>query len=360
MKANAKSRARSLITVGIVIGTISASAIVAACSSTEAKQAPTDDNGPAEGIGLNQIDAVANAPEALMPVDATPSPDGKDVYFIAFSSHMDADGLKMERTPAIYKTSSAPGAAPQKLFEGAPLNSPFGITISDDGQTLFIADSSSDGAIVDPNVDPPVDGPDRSDGRVFSMSASGGTPTALAGTENIVPAGLEAMGASLFVTGRKDGVPGLYKTGIGGGAVSAVASGAPFVDPGGVAVTRDGVAYVVDTGSSTLSTQALASVVKVTADGKTEVIRDGLAVGHPAGIALVNDESAILVSALDSATGTDRVFRISLGDRSVTQLSDKIGDFYESAGLHRARNAEVFAWADSHANKTGTVYVLKP
>ncbi len=356
MKANANSRARSLITVGIVIGTISASAIVAECSSTEAKlQQPTADNGPAEGIGLKQVDAVANAPEAAMPIDATPSPDGKDVYFIAFSSHLDVDGQRMERVPAIFKTSAAPGAKAQKLFEGPPLNSPFGITISDDGQTLFIADSSADGSTA-----ATVDGPERSDGRVFSMSTAGGSPTSLAGTEGIVPAGIEAMGASLYVTGRKDGVPGLYKTGIGGGAVSAVAVGAPFADPGGVAVTRDGTAYVVDTGSSRFSTTALAAVVKVTADGKTEIIRDGLAVGHPAGIALVNDESAILVSALDNAQGTDRVYRIALGDRSVTQLSEKVGDFYESAGLHRARNAEVFAWADTHANATGTVYVLKP
>ena len=87
---------------------------------------------------------------------------------------------------------------------------------------------------------------------------------------------------------------------------------------------------------------------------------DGLSVGHPAGIALVNDESAVIVSALDSASGTDRVYRIALADHTVTQLSTTISGFYESAGLHRARNAEVFAWADSHANKHGTVYVLKP
>ncbi len=356
MKANAKTRARSLITVGIVIGTISASAIVAACSADEAKQTPDDTSGPAEGIGLKQIDPVANAPAAAMPVDATPSPDGNDIYFIAFASRPDADGIKMERVPAIFKTAAAPGAAPQKLFEGAPLNSPFGITISDDGQTLFIADSSADGS----STEEGVPGADRSDGRVFSMSTGGGTPTALAGTEGIVPAGIEAMGPSLFVTGRKDGQAGLFKTGVGGGAVSPVAVGAPFADPGGVAVTRDGVAYVVDTGSSIQNPQALASVVKVTADGKTEILMDGLAVGHPAGIALVNDESAVIVSALDSATGTDRVYRIALADHKVTQLSSTIGDFYESAGLHRARNADVFAWADSHANTHGTVYVLKP
>src|SRR5690242_9470060 len=70
MKANAKSKARSLITVGIVLGTIAGSAIVAACSAEETK---TEEEKKEEGIGLKQIDSVANAPEAAMPVDATPS-----------------------------------------------------------------------------------------------------------------------------------------------------------------------------------------------------------------------------------------------------------------------------------------------
>lgn len=345
MKANAKSRARSLMTVGIVLGTVALSAVVAACASEETK---VDDKPAAAEIDVN-IAPVANTPEAAMPVDATPSPDGKVVYFIAFSTRLDEDGIRTERVPAVYQVAAGPGAAPAKLFEGSPLTSPFGITISDDGQTLFIADSSADGG----------GEPERSDGRVFSMPAAGGSPTALAGTEGITPAGIEAMGASLYVTGRKDGTPGLFKTGIGGGAVSPVAAGGPFTDPGGVAVARDGVAYVVDTGSA-VNGQALASVVKVTPDGKTEIVLDGIAVGHPAGIALTGDESALLVSGLDEAEGTDRVFRIKLADRSVAQLSKTIGEFYESAGLHRARNADVYAWADSHANTHGTVYVLSP
>lgn len=345
MKANAKSRARSLITVGFVLGTITAAAVsVAACSTESDKK----EEGSNEGIGLTQISPVSQVPEAAMPVDATPSPDGSQIYFIAFSSRADADNLKMERVPAIYKVA-ATGGAPTKLFEGEPLQSPFGITISDDGQTLFIADSSADG-----NAES-----ERSDGRVFSMLAAGGSPTALAGTEGITPAGVEALGPSLYITGRKDGMAGLFKTGTSGGGVSAVAVGGPFSDPGGVAVARDGVAYVIDTGSA-VNGQALGSVVKVMPDGKTEIILEGLSVGHPAGIALVNDDSAIIVSALDPAEGTDRVFRVELGARSVRQLSATIGQFYESAGLHRARNVDVFAWADSHANGTGTVYVLKP
>ncbi len=345
MKANAISKARSLMTVGIVLGTFAASAIVAACAAEDTK---TEEGKTEDGVGFNDIKAVANAPEAAMPVDATPSPDGKDIYFIAFSSRKDEDGIRTERVPAVFKVP-ATGGAPAKLFEGSPLISPFGITISDDGQTLFIADSSADGG----------GETDRSDGRVFSMSAAGGSPTGLAGTEGITPAGVEAAGASLFVTGRKDGKPGLFKTGIGGGAVSAVASGAPFSDPGGVAVSRDGIAYVVDTGSA-INGQALASVVKVMPDGKTEIVLEGINVGHPAGIALVKDETAILVSGLDPAQGTDRVYRVELGSKSVRQLKGTIGEFYESAGLHRARFADVYAWADSHANNTGTVYVLKP
>src|SRR4051794_21750460 len=117
MKANAKSRARSLMTVGIVLGTITASAVVAACSTSETKEEKSD-----EGIGLEQISAVANAPEAQSPVDATPSPDGSQIYFLAFSSRQDADGLKMERVPAIYKVA-ATGGPPAKLFEGDPLQS---------------------------------------------------------------------------------------------------------------------------------------------------------------------------------------------------------------------------------------------
>lgn len=344
MEAKSK-KARTLMHIGVVLGTVAAAAIVAACSSEESKDESKD-----EGIGLTQLEPVANAPEASNPVDATPSPDGSSIYFIAFSTQPGVDGIGTVKVPAIYK--AIPGAAPQKLHEGEPLNSPFNITISDDGQRLFIADSSAD-------ENTSEDGADRSDGRVFVMGTTGGRPTVLAGTEGIAPAGVEAMGDSLFVTGRKDGLAGVFKTGIGGGQASIVKTGAPFSDPGGIAVSKKGEIYVVDTGSA-MAGQSLASVIRVMPDGATEVIADGFAVGHPAGIALSADEGSVLISALDAAEGTDRVYRIQLGDRSVGSLKDKIGEFYESAGLHRARNANVFAWADSHANGHGTVYMLKP
>jgi hypothetical protein len=337
MKAYAKSRARLLLHVGIAIGAIASAAIVVACS----KDTSTDTDE--QGIGLSHIAPVANSDQSQTPMDAVPSPDGKDVYFIAFTTQPDEDNIATEKVPAIFKAVS--GAAPQLLAKGLPLQAPFNITISDDGQTLFIADSGADTS------------DDRSDGKVFTLGIGGGTPAALSGTEGMVPAGVEVADGSLYITGRKDGQPGLFKTGLGGGAVTPVATGGPFTDPGGVAVAHDGTAYVVDTGAP-MGPQSLASVIKVTADGKTEVIKDGLSVGHPAGIALTNDDTAILVSALDGASANDRVYRIDVATRVQRELSDTIGDFYESAGLHRARGADVFAWADSHANKTGTVYVL--
>jgi len=323
-------------------------AMVAACSADD----KTADSGEeAEGIGYGRLDPVGGSAEAALPVDATPSPDGSQVYFLAFASVTDADGLETTRVPAVYR--AVPGGAAVKLHEGPPLLSPFGITISDDGQTLFLADSSAD-------QDDSEDGAERSDGRVFAMPVMGGTPTALAGTEGLRPTGLEASGDALYVTGVKAGVPGLYRTGLAGGGLQAVATGTPLLDPGGVAVTREGDAYVVDTGSEGAEGVALASVVKVSRDGKIEVVADGLTVGHPAGIALVHDESAVLVSGFDGAEGTDRVFRVDLADRKVRRFGGPIAGFADSAGLHRARQVDVFAWADSQANGTGTVYVLRP
>lgn len=346
MIVRSRKSIRALLPIGAVIAVTAAGAVVAACSSES-----EEPKAPQEGIGLTKIAPVANGPEAVLPMDATPSPDGNDVYFIAFTTMAADDGVGDVRVPAVFKVSAS-GGAPTKLHAGKPFGSPFGITISDDGQTLFIADSSADGATGE-------EGAERSDGRVLSLPAGGGTPALVAGTEHIIPAGIEVMGGSLYVTGRRDGAAGLFRLPVGGGALTTVASGGAFSDPGGVAVARNGDAYVVDTGGVTSAT-ALASVIKIDVAGKTEVIHEGIKVGHPAGIALVNDDSAVLVSALDATEGTDRVYRIELGSRQVRQHSAVIGEFVESAGLHRARNAEVFAWADSHANGTGTVYVLKP
>lgn len=339
MEAKVK-KARRIGRAALIVGAV-ATAIVAVAACSE-EQTNTDEKNSNNGGMV--LSPAANDPNIESPIDATPSPDGKDIYFIANSKIPDEDNIGFARQAAIYKVSAAGGPI-QKLAQGDPLVAPFGITISNDGQTLFIADSGA------------VTSDTRADGRVYTLGVGGGAPAPLAGTDGLAPGGVEVAGDFLYITGHKDGKAGLFRTSPGGGNVTTVASGEMFTDPSGVAVTRTGVAYVVDTGSAT-SGQSLASVIKVGADGKTEVVLDGLSVGNPAGIALSNDEATIYVSGFDVSKGTDVVFTVNASTKEVGTFTDKIADFQESAGLHRARNTDVFAWADSRANKTGTVYVL--
>ena len=143
--------------------------------------------------------------------------------------------------------------------------------------------------------------------------------------------------------------------------MKAVAQGAPFVDPTGVAIAANGDIYVADTVSAATRQ---ASIIKIPAgmDKGTELV-GGLEVGYPAGVALTSDDSTLLVSGLDPATLTDVVIQIDLGSMTQSQYKGDadtdISAFFEPAGLHRAKNKDVFAWADSKALAGGTVFVIK-
>ncbi len=179
----------------------------------------------------------------------------------------------------------------------------------------------------------------------------------LAGTRGLQPHGVVVAGAALYFTAGAASAagPGVYSIELAGGRATAIVTGAPFVDPGGIAVAENGDAYVTD---SVGSSSGLAAVFKVS-DGKATLFVDALGVGYPAGIALVQDESALFVSGLDPATQTDLVYRIELGETPQTSsFNHVIAAFGEPAGLHRAAGADIYAWADSLANTTGTVYAL--
>ena len=121
-----------------------------------------------------------------------------------------------------------------------------------------------------------------------------------------------------------------------------------WVSPG----THDKL-YVVDT----IGDANRAQVVSIS-KGVASVILPGIGCGYPAGIALAQDESAILVSGLEPTLGTDIVYRLDLGSKEVATVSQGIDTFNESAGLHRAHGTDVYAWADSRANGGGTVFLL--
>jgi sugar lactone lactonase YvrE len=293
-------------------------------------------DGPSAGGGqIGTIIKTANDSSFRSPLDATPSPDGSTVYFTAIAN----DG-----TGAVF-LSRASGGGATRIDSGGMLISPSGITVSPDGKQLFIADPAVDDETAEHY------------GAILALPVTGGVPTILAGTQGTRPHGLAVAGTTLFFTaaGGDSGAPGVYSIPLAGGQVTTVAAGPPFTDPNGIAIAQNGEAYVSDT---TASPSKFAAVIKVAAGRATTLVTD-LGVGYPAGIALTQDESAVLVSGLDPAMQTDVVYRIRLGPTPQTiTFNQAISAFSEPAGLHRAAGADIYAWADSLANGTGTVYTL--
>jgi hypothetical protein len=75
---------------------------------------------------------------------------------------------------------------------------------------------------------------------------------------------------------------------------------------------------------------------------------------------LTQNEATLLISGVDPATKHDVVYFVDMASGKQSRLTQTVGAYAEAAGLHRAHEANVFAWADSEANASGTVYVLKP
>jgi len=322
-----------------LIGTCLGLMAVTGCNCGDDEQPPTQ---PLGNGTIGSIKPAAHDPAAFTsPLDATPSSDGNTVFFTA----RNVDGA------AVFKSASS-GGAPTVLHAGDPISAPVGISISSDDQMVFVADP---GASVN----------EEDQGALWMIPAAGGAPTLVAGTAGYAPRGIvvmnEAGADQIYFTGKtpgENGLPGVFKVSASGGTVEELATGGLLSDPNGIAVTREGVVYVADSAAEDLEAGS-ARVIQV-ADKKTTPVKDGLKVGFPAGIALSQDDTVILVSALDPATRKDQVVRIDLVSKQATSVNTGIAEFEEAAGLHRASKAEVYAWADSSADGSGTVYVLAP
>jgi sugar lactone lactonase YvrE len=296
---------------------------------------PSDSEMVAEAPEL-QISAAANDGMTPAPLDATPSPDGKQVYYTALSRSEDG-----EPAPGVFAVA-ANGGEITRLAAGEPFTAPVNISVSLDGKRLFVADPAASA--------------------VFTLPNSGGTPSVLAGTEGYAPRGLSVTKDRdgreyVYFTGRAPDSQnaGLFRIEGGGGTVETVASGELFTDPAGVVVNAAGVAYVVDSASDS----ANARVLRVDG-GAASAFIEGIGIGFPAGITLTRDDKTVLVSGLDPETKRDVVYFVDASSKQITRLTETVGQFHEPAGLHRAHDADVFAWADSQANDTGTVYTLTP
>lgn len=314
--------------------------------ATEPSESAIDPSTQLPAIEAPPMRIAANDADVRAPMDATPSPNGERVYYLALS-HDAAD----ESAAGVFSVSSEGGAI-ETLAIGEPLIAPVGISVSLDGERIFVADS---GVSSELGV-----------GAILSLSTEGGAPHVLAGTEGYVPHGLtiaEVEGDEhLYFTGihPTSGEHGLFRVAPDGGGVETIASGEPFADPTGVTVTAEGVAYVVDSfsGSAAEAGGNLAGVIRVR-DGRAESVRSDIGVGFPAGIASTRDGSTVLVSGLDPRTRRDRVYLLNAESLELSVVVEPFAQFGEPAGLHRAHDSDTFAWADSEANQDGTVYVLE-
>ncbi|HKU37833.1 MAG TPA: hypothetical protein VJR89_06795, partial [Polyangiales bacterium] len=302
--------------------------------NTAAGHTPPPDPEPAENEAPEPIISVAASDQSTRsPLDATPSPNGARVYYTAFG------GAEGESQPGVFAVA-ADGGEIQTLALGEPLTAPVNISVSLDGKQLFVADPAASA--------------------VFSLPSGGGTPSVLAGTEGYAPRGLVVAKAPdkreyLYFTGRAPDsqAAGLFRMQAGGGAVETVASGEPFADPAGVVVDSRGVAYVVETSPET----STARVIRV-ANGETSTFAEHIGIGFPAGITVTHDDTTVLVSGLDPDTKRDVVYFVDAASKAISRLTKTVGMFNQPAGLHRAHDADVFAWADSEARDHGSVYLL--
>ncbi|APR82012.1 Hypothetical protein A7982_07361 [Minicystis rosea] len=267
--------------------------------------------------------------------DATMSNDGSIVYFTGIGPN----GAGVFSVPA-------KGGTITPVVVGAPFVAPFGIAMSTDGKKLYVADPAATGSTLE-------------EGRIVAVDPEMGTVSPLSGSDDILPRGLDVVAVDgadqLYFSGTKAGKAALFQMPASGGTPKEVASGA-LIDPEGVAATKNGKVYVLDARGS--KTQR-ANVYVYDGSSLTEFITD-VRVGYPAGIALSLDEKSLLISSLDATKGSSTLTIIDIFSKEPTffpgdaSLDKKL----EPGGLHRARNAQAFAWV-SYDEAGGSVLVAK-
>ncbi len=284
------------------------------------------------------------------PLDSVPDSTAKTFYFVALDTAAITDPKTESKTGnfGVFSVPAAGGAA-VKLASGSPFSAPFGISISDDDKTLFIADRA---AGRDPNDDTKSDAP----GAIFALSTGGGVPSVLSGTSGYGPRALHVVGDQIWFTGvdPADGQVGVFKIGSGGGTPSAVIKGAPLSDPSGITVLASGDAYVADSLSGS-GDSSRAHLVKISGGAASEFVGK-LSLGFPAGLDATMDGTKLLVSAQDVATGGSVVNVIDLSTKAVTSFNQGIETSTDSGGLHRAKSADILSWCGVTAGGQGTVF----
>ncbi len=287
----------------------------------------TSQASPGTGMPANAFKA---APSVAAPLDAIPSPDGSALYFIA----------EGDKGAAVYSLSKG---AMRQLSVGSALAAPLGIATATDGKTLFVSDLA---------------GGDDDLGAIYALDNTGGAMNLVAGSAGSAPRGLAvvhaASGDQIYFTGAdSDGAPAVFKISAAGGAASVVYKGAGLFDPTGITVDHSGTIYVMD------ATQDGSRLVRISGGAATELV-GGLQSGYPAGIALAQNEQALIFADADATGGYElRRMPLSAGPNGATALAiASLGQVDDPAGIHRAAAADVYAFVDSGAGAAGNVWLL--
>lgn len=286
-------------------------------------------------LGNDSVQSVEVAVESGAfqgPLDSTPDADATNVYFTAAS----------QKGPGVFRVPAAGGAATE-VAVGQPFVAPRGLAISGDGKQIYVADQQA--------------------GQIFVVPAAGGAPAALRGSEGTAPRGLDVVREGgqdvVYFTGKNpgDGQAGVFKLPAGGGTLTVVAKGAPLVEPDGVTVSQAGVVYVTDRSAAG---SGAGSVFKISGTTVSKLV-DRVRTGDPAGLALTLDESVLLVSALQPDRDSDQVLLVNLSTLQTGSVTKVIEQNHSAGGVHRARNKNVFSWADLTAGRSGhgAVFVIK-
>lgn len=303
-------------------GAIALALAVAGCSKDENPPPPAKGDGTVRSVAT----AVRGGAAFRLPFDGALAPDGKTVYFTALVD----DGAALFSVPA-------GGGMPSHL---ADLVAPGSVDVTADGRTVVVADpgvESSSGAL----------------GAIVTVSSSGGTASVVSGTEGMLPRGVAVAGTRIVFTGAdpSDGAPGVFETSASGGLTTLAKTG--ILDPSGVAIAPNGDVYVLDADSDDASTRRLLKV------GTSMPLVTGLRPGFPAGLAVAENGQDLLVATTDPTTGMAQLERFALsGTRAGNPYATTIGNFGEPAGLHRAAQSDSYAYVDSGAGGSGTVFVF--
>ncbi len=296
----------------------------------------SDDSGVVDTGAPTTSDIVSLATGDLdRPVDAAPDADGAQFYVLTEDAGLWA--------------VPADGSSVPTLVDGT-LRGGRGLLVSLDGTQVFVtAQTESEGPQLHAIH---LDGT----GDVPHPETLGLDPGGLTGELALTRA---SHNEQLYFTGRRAGAAvaegAVYGFAPHGEPILlAVGFGGAF--PTAVEAASDRSLYVaaVDGDAGSLwYVPADVVLLDGAADPTTAAVRvfDGFRPGDPSGIALTADGATLLISSL-SAQGTSQVILYDTATGGSEVFDEVIGANHASGGVHRARDVNVFAWAD----RAGGVY----